>query len=741
MKLKNIFIGSLCLGLLACSDEKTSPDNVNVQEQEVRVFGSVLSNSRVSFEQDGNVTHAYWNDGDKIGIYAGTQQNLGYSVLKDGMTVEFKPEGEILKCVDGTTVVAYYPYAETVEDMIVPLPNMANYVWSEMKPFVYASNVVGNSRVSLNFKHPYAYLKVTFGKKNLPEWAEEPMLNAVEIAVEGKKLGVEEGYFNLRNCQQTMTVTTPVVKVDAANFDLNVSDFCCYIPVLPQEAGQPISFKFIQKNGSVSDVLFACEKKASVEGLLAGYVYEVALNDEELPMSPEKLKSKLNAIGKEFVGNFKAGEFNEVKNTARYIKDTFCKKSTSTNSVTTWYEACLEAITEKVATRDTTERDQYESYNYIRISEYYYHYKDLTRVYAASQFVGHFAVKNNVWVKEEGDFNDMQFTAPDEDGTLCTLKLTTAGEAKKVYIGNNETEDWYNWTSEQEDSVLYEYRPTGYIDPVTGVELIDTIPVRTITIYKYAEDVDVNTYRNYVFIPETVTLEYTKGEELILKTVINTNHAALKSDRWDMAAEALSIAASTYVNGYEFVMNKMAYEAGKNMEVSFKLNKNGANLLTLSAYSDMTLVGDIYEDEDAEFERCQNVTLNMDIIHQAQLKFACTDVMELDEHMNLAEDNDTDETIFKEQLAEMNKLISGGLYLDGQATRQAWVTLEPFLKESYYGNYWTWDPVMNFSDGSNYSTFSVFFNEDDFMSLINIAWDVVDDFANLAHQFDHEIEF
>ena len=733
MKLKNIFIGFLCLGLFACSDENTCPDNV--QEQEVRVFGSVLSNSRVSFEQDGNVTHAYWNNGDKIGIYAGTQKNLGYSVLKDVMgTVEFKSEREVLKCVDGTTVVAYYPYAEVVEDMFVPLPNTANYVWSDMKPFIYASNEVKNSCVSLNFKHPYAYLKVTFGKNDLPEWAEGHKLNAVEITAEGKKLGVEKGYFNLRNCQQTMTATTSIVKVDAASFDLNVSDFCCYIPVLPQEAGQPISFKFIQKNGNVSDVLFACEKNASAEGLLAGYVYEVALNNEELPMSPEKLKSKLNAIGKELVGNFKASEFNEVKNTARYIKDTFCKKSSSTNSVTTWYEACLEAITEKVTMRDTTEQYRYEGSWYMDISEYYYHYKDLTRVYAASQFVGHFTVKDNVWVKEEGDFSDMQFTAPDEDGTLCTLKLTTAGETKKVYIGSYETEDWYNWTSERKDSVLYEYKPTGYIDPVTGVELIDTIPVGYIEIYKYSEDIDVNTYRNYVFIPESVTLEYTKGEKQILKTVINTNHSSLKSDRWDMAAEDLSIVASTYVNGYEFVMNKMAYEAGKNMEVSFKLNKNGANLLTLSAYSDVSL-------SDEEFENCKNVVLNMDIIHQAQLKFACADVMELDEHMNLAEDNDTDETIFKAQLAEMNQLISGGLYLDGQATRQAWVTLEPFLKESYYGNYWTWNPVMNFSDGSNYSTFSAFFNEDDFMSLINIAWDVVDDFANLAHQFDHEIEF
>ena len=65
---KNIAIGILLLGFYACTDDMDR--SKNGQGQDVRVFANVM-HSRVSFEQEGNVTHAFWDDGDKIGIYAG----------------------------------------------------------------------------------------------------------------------------------------------------------------------------------------------------------------------------------------------------------------------------------------------------------------------------------------------------------------------------------------------------------------------------------------------------------------------------------------------------------------------------------------------------------------------------------------------------------------------------------------------------------------------------------------------
>lgn len=733
LNMKYIVYSLLLLGLYACTDEKDQAQNN--PEQEVRVFGSVMSNSRVSFEKDKYVTHASWDNGDKIGIFTEAQKNLEYAVTTDGSgMVEFKENGESLKCVDGTKVVAYYPYSTATQEMIVPLPNTSSYIWKDMKPFIYASEVVGNSRVSLKFKHPFAYLKVTFGKDDLPDWATNKVLNTIEISTSGNNLGVEEGYFNLNTLQQTMTHATPVVTVNADGYDLNTSDFCCYIPVLPQEAAQPLTFRFIQNNGDVTDVLFQCKKKASEEGLLAGYVYEVALNNEELPLSPDKIKNRLDEIGREFVSNFNASEFNEVKNTLRYIKDTFCDEEMSTNTVTNWYDACLNAITKEDARRDATIGGMDKYYNDTYIYDYYYHYLDLTRLYAASQFVGHFTIKDKKWVKEEGSFSDMQFTAPDEDGKMCTVKLTTAGETKKVFIGETNTEDWYNEIEESRDSLMYIVE-SRFDD--NGVEYLDTIGAYPVgTIYKYSTDIDVTTYQNYVFIPERIIIEYSQDNSQILKTVVTTDHSALKSDRYDVATEGLSVQVETFVNGFEFVMDKMIYEAGKNVEVSCKLNKSGMNLVTISASTDLAVTGDIYDSSNLNVDRCQNAVLSIDLIHQAQLKFSCSDGVKLEEYMNKAEANDTDETIYKAQLTEINKLLAGGLYFDGQATRQAYVTIEPFQESNDWdGTYWTWEPVMNFDDGSNYSLCSTFFNEDDFKSLINMAWDVADDFVNLANQF------
>jgi len=734
-KMKYIAFSVFLFGLFACTDE-TEQVQTN-QEQEVRVFGSVMSNSRVSFEKDENVTHASWNVGDKIGLFTEAQKNLEYVVTKDGVgMVEFKPSNEPLKCVDGTKVVAYYPYSATTQEMIVPLPNTSDYVWKDMKPFIYASDIVENNSVSMKFKHPFAYLKVTFGEDDLPDYAIGKILNTIEISTSGANLGVTEGYFNLNNLQQTMTQAKPVITVDADNFDLSASEFCCYIPVLPLKPGQPLTFRFIQNNGGVADDLLICKKKASEEGLLAGYVYEVALDNEALPLSPDKIKTRLDEIGREFVSNFKATEFSEIKNTLRYINETFCKKDESTNTVTNWYQGCLDAITKTDSERDETKISDNDPWS---IYEYYYHNSDLTRLYAASQFVGHFTIKDNKWFKEDGDFNDMQFTAPDENGKMCTVKLTTSGEAKKVFIGETKTEDWYNWICEEKDSVIY--YTENRIDPETGLEYTDTVHSDIRTIYKYSNDIDVNTYQNYVFIPEKITIEYTQGNTQVLKTVVTTDHSALKSDRYDIATEDLSVQVETFVNGFEFVLDKMIYAAGKDVEVSFKMNKSGMNLITLSASSDLAVTGSIYDNPNLNADKCQNAILSIDMLHQAQLKFSCSDGVKLEEYMDEAKANDTDETIYKQQLAQINNLLSGGLYFDGQATRQAYVTVEAFQETDWNDYvYWTWEPVMNFEDGSNYSLFSTFFNEDDFRSLINLAWDVADDFLNLANQIDRDWE-
>jgi hypothetical protein len=57
--------------------------------------------------------------------------------------------------------------------------------------------------------------------------------------------------------------------------------------------------------------------------------------------------------------------------------------------------------------------------------------------------------------------------------------------------------------------------------------------------------------------------------------------------------------------------------------------------------------------------------------------------------------------------------------------------LEPFEERGYSYSYWTYEPILNFFDGSTYSTFEAFFNDTDFKALIDLFEDLVDDYDKL----------
>ena len=64
---------------------------------------------------------------------------------------------------------------------------------------------------------------------------------------------------------------------------------------------------------------------------------------------------------------------------------------------------------------------------------------------------------------------------------------------------------------------------------------------------------------------------------------------------------------------------------------------------------------------------------------------------------------------------------------------------EAFVDEQWNGyTYWTAEPVLLFFDGSSYSTFSAFFDEDDFEEVIDLFEDLADRYANLV---DEEIDW
>ncbi len=84
-------------------------------------------------------------------------------------------------------------------------------------------------------------------------------------------------------------------------------------------------------------------------------------------------------------------------------------------------------------------------------------------------------------------------------------------------------------------------------------------------------------------------------------------------------------------------------------------------------------------------------------------------------------------------------MIDINVFYKNTDVKQASVKLEPFVDETWGGHtYWTVEPVMVFYDGSSYSTFEAFFNDNDFKNTIREFKSLANRYADLI---DTEIDW
>ena len=82
-----------------------------MNRNDITVTAVLDSKARVSFEADGDVTHAYWNEGDQITIYDESQGALEYQLAttdEASGTATFAPLGNSVQYTE-ETVYAIYP--------------------------------------------------------------------------------------------------------------------------------------------------------------------------------------------------------------------------------------------------------------------------------------------------------------------------------------------------------------------------------------------------------------------------------------------------------------------------------------------------------------------------------------------------------------------------------------------------------------------------------------------------------
>lgn len=418
-------------------------------------------------------------------------------------------------------------------------------------------------------------------------------------------------------------------------------------------------------------------------------------------MTPLEQKEYLDVIARGFMDKTPASDFNEISKLCNHISNTYTDNY-DWDEVGDWGSEIFESLKESLGTTDK-EQEKYSwgEYNYI-----YTNYKALVM---ASNFKGQFKAIGNKWELSKAD--DLQFIFSDQYGKECVLKLVTSGNVKKVFIGN--IDEWVDYKSNSTDDY---YISNDYYD-------------RT---------------QLTVGVPENIVVTLTQGGSQVVKVTVKLNIGDLSNDKFDLSKNQLT--ASTLVelnNGYKFNVSQVAYNGNNKTSVSFDMSKNGESLASVAFSSDISgipscnidaMVSGNIDEEDFNNFNMKNVYVKLDIMGKLQIQGTLSDVRKFTDYINEADDKDDDEKTFKSYVNQANSLANFNLFYDGKSTKQATVTLEAFEEESWNGmKYWYMEPMLNFYDGSSYSTFDAFFNDKDFKSVIDAFEKLADNYASLIN--------
>lgn len=403
-------------------------------------------------------------------------------------------------------------------------------------------------------------------------------------------------------------------------------------------------------------------------------------------LTTEQQKQRMEDVASEFMNEMPSGDFDELAKLFNYCRDNY-GEDYNWDNVGDWAEDLWDAAREATGTQTT---ESHGSYSVI-----YTNYKSLL---LASNFTGHFTARNGGWYRTEA--NDLQFIFPDQGGRQCVLKLVTSGKVKRLHAFNlDEYEDWYSYSD--------------YYDRTACT----------------------------IGVPENIEITLTRGNTQMVKTTVKIDLKSLVGEEFDVSKSGFDFSTNVELyNGYKMQVSQVTYSANKQATANFSMTKNGKSLITATVSSTLSgipscnvsaFTSDSFDIDDYNTDNANaNVSfVKLDILGKMQLQGSAREIHHLVDLLNDAEDNDNNESMYKSCIQQANSLMDIHLFYDGKATKQATMKLEPFVEDSWYGNtYWGTEPVLYFYDGSSYSTFEAFFNENSFKQTI-------DSFKHLANRY------
>lgn len=408
-------------------------------------------------------------------------------------------------------------------------------------------------------------------------------------------------------------------------------------------------------------------------------------NGDPTPNTDPGLKTYLENTAVEFMNLNQSNDFNNLQYFIKDMVDLY--EDYDFDVVGEWAESIIKGLRSFTGTET-------ESHYYY--TEYFDNYNLALMV---SQFTGHFVAdaQKETWVKSNA--NDLQFTAKDKQGNTCVLKVVASGSTKTVNVGTYS-----------------DYRDY----------------------YQYCDYYD--NYNTTIAIPENINVTLTRGGNQVVAVELHFDLTSISNNEYIFNSSSLNYNSKvTLNNGYVINVSQVKV-APTNVAVKYNITKNSTELIDAIVTSDVSNIPSlkvselIDEGDDDDFENVNgtNAYVQVTFINKLRMNGTFTNIRNIIKRLEDADDNRYSESTVKSDISQVNTYLNCGIYYQDLNTKRASLKFEVFSKQSYNNQIkWYYEPVIVFSDGTNYSTFTSFFNEDDFRSAINTFEDLLDDYERM----------
>ena len=305
-----------------------------------------------------------------------------------------------------------------------------------------------------------------------------------------------------------------------------------------------------------------------------------------------------------------------------------------------------------------------------------------------------------------------------------------------VYVNDGEYEVRWNSTSSQLEYHCYNPRTgadLGWIsqDDVDSGKYDITVPAGS----KIYENEDYG----YVSIPGGVNAVFKDGATEFAGLDINIDYTPAKAGELDLGADRLTLNSEFSAAGYVLKSDRIKYDGDK-ADVVFSLGRDGKSIISGTVAESGAVIEKEIVDSNDSWDAGETVTytytrkyvdynyqivpsdaeLSFDVLGQLQVK-GKAEVAKIMESMQKADESRSDEAAFKKCVSDAEAAFNLDVYYDGSDIRSAHIGLEPELRNIDGSKEWSVVPVIRFDDGSSYAVFEVFFNENDFASVLSNA--------------------